>query len=136
MKIRSLSLTVLSILVLASTAAAEPGAAFVEAPGGVLIHVGSFSRHQDYGGAYSIAAGYEFLPFLDGMLEFTRTRDDECRVHVGLFEGSDVLDESLRVADVAHCEDARIARAHPSSCRNPAGGRVVEAQETFRRDAF
>lgn len=96
MKIRSLSLTVLCILVLAGSAAAEPGAAFVEARGGVLIPVGSFSRHQDYGGAYSIAAGYEFLPILDGLLEFTHafnpSDDDHDQFRVGdlRFESDEV----------------------------------------------
>ena len=71
MKIRSLWLTVLCMLVLAGSAAAEPGAAFLEGRGGVLIPVGHFDHEQNWGGAYSIAAGYEFLPFLDGLFEFT-----------------------------------------------------------------
>jgi outer membrane protein with beta-barrel domain len=73
MKIRSLSLTVLCVLVLAASAAAEPGAAFLEGRGGALFPVGNFSHKQDIGGAYSIAGGYEFLPFLDGLLEFTHS---------------------------------------------------------------
>src|SRR4029077_9816238 len=73
MKLRTLSLAVLCVLSLAASAAAEPGAAFLEARGGALIPVGHFSHEQNPGGAYSIAAGYEFLPFLDGMLEFTHS---------------------------------------------------------------
>ena len=73
MKIRSLSLAVLCVLCLAGSALAEPGAAFLEARGGALIPVGDFSHEQNPGGAYTIAAGYEFLPFLDGLLEFTHS---------------------------------------------------------------
>ena len=71
MKLRTLSLAVLCVLSLAASAAAEPGAAFLEGRGGALIPVGHFSHEQNPGGAYTIAAGYEFLPFLDGLLEFT-----------------------------------------------------------------
>ena len=73
MKIRSLWLAVLCVLCLAGSALAEPGAAFLEARGGALIPVGDFSHEQTPGGAYTIAAGYEFLPFLDGLLEFTQS---------------------------------------------------------------
>jgi len=76
MKLRSLSLTVLCVLCLVGSASAEPGAAFLEGRGGVLIPVGSFGHDQDVGGAYTIAAGYEFLPFLDGMFEFTHAFND------------------------------------------------------------
>ena len=96
MKIRSLSLTVLCVLVLAGSASAQPGAAFVEARGGVLFPVGSFSHQQDFGGAYSIAAGYEFLPSLDGIFEFTHafnpSDDDHDQFRVGdlRFESEEV----------------------------------------------
>ncbi len=87
MKLRSLSLAVVCVLVLAGSAAAQPGAAFLEGRGGVLIPVGNFADDQDIGGAYSIAAGYEFLPFLDGILEFTHafnpSDDDAERFRVG-----------------------------------------------------
>lgn len=73
MKIRSLSLAVLCVFVFGGSAAAEPGAAFLEARGGALIPVGDFSHEQNPGGAYTIAAGYEFLSFLDGLLEFTQS---------------------------------------------------------------
>jgi hypothetical protein len=73
MKLRSLSLAVVCVLSFVGSAAAEPGAAFLEARGGALIPVGHFSHEQNPGGAYSIAAGYEFLPFLDGLLEFTHS---------------------------------------------------------------
>ena len=89
MKIRSLSLTVLCVLVLAGSAAAQPGTAFLEARGGALIPVGDFSHEQDVGGAYTIAAGYEFLPFLDGLLEFTQA-----------FNPSDDDHDSFRVGDL------------------------------------
>lgn len=89
MKIRSLSLTVLCVLVLAGSAAAQPGTAFLEARGGALIPVGDFSHDQDIGGAYTIAAGYEFLPFLDGLLEFTQA-----------FNPSDDDHDSFRVGDL------------------------------------
>jgi hypothetical protein len=73
MKIRSLSLAVLCVLCLGGSAFGEPGAAFLEARGGALIPVGNFSHEQNPGGAYTIAAGYEFLPFLDGLFEFTQS---------------------------------------------------------------
>lgn len=87
MKLRSLSLTVLCVLGLVGSAAAEPGAAFIEGRGGALIPVGDFSHKRDAGGAYTIAAGYEFIPFLDGLIEFTHAFNendhDEERFHVG-----------------------------------------------------
>jgi hypothetical protein len=90
MKIRSLSLAVLCVFVLGGTAAAEPGAAFLEGRGGALIPVGNFSHEQNPGGAYTIAAGYEFLPFLDGLLEFTHafngTDGDAEHYQQGAFE--------------------------------------------------
>src|SRR5262245_18436292 len=73
MKLRTLSLALVCVLSLVGRGAAEPGAAFLEVRGGALIPVGHFSHEQNPGGAYSIAAGYEFLPFLDGMLEFTHS---------------------------------------------------------------
>ncbi|MCC6764775.1 MAG: hypothetical protein IT293_08945 [Deltaproteobacteria bacterium] len=76
MKIRSLSLAILCVFGLVGRAAAEPGAAFLEVRGGALIPVGDFSHEQNPGGAYSIAAGYEFLPFLDGIFEFTHSFND------------------------------------------------------------
>lgn len=76
MKSRSLSLAILCLFVLVGRAAAEPGAAFLEVRGGALIPVGDFSHEQNPGGAYSIAAGYEFLPFLDGIVEFTHAFND------------------------------------------------------------
>lgn len=81
MKIRSLSLTVACVLVFAGHAAAQPGTAFVELRGGALIPVGNFSHEQDPGGAYSIAAGYEFFPFLDGLFEFTHAFNENDDVH-------------------------------------------------------
>jgi len=51
MKIRSLSLTVLCVLVLAGSAAAQPGTAFLEGRGGALIPSAIFNHQQDVGGA-------------------------------------------------------------------------------------
>ena len=81
MKIRSFSLLVACFLVLAGNAAAQPGAAFIEGRGGALIPVGEFDDEQDIGGAYSIAAGYEFWPFLDGVFEFTHSFNDNKDSH-------------------------------------------------------
>jgi hypothetical protein len=87
MKIRSSLLTGLFVLVLAGGAAAQPGTAFLEGRGGALIPVGDFHHEQHVGGAYAIAAGYEFLPFLDLLLEFTHSfndnKDSHDTVHVG-----------------------------------------------------
>ena len=82
MKIRSLSLAVLCVLWLGGSASAEPGAAFLEARGGALIPVGDFSHEQNPGGAYTIAAGYEFLPFLDLLLEFTHAFNENDEIPV------------------------------------------------------
>ncbi len=57
-----------------------------------MIPVGDFSHEQDVGGAYSIAAGYEFIPFLDLLLEFTHS-----------FNEND--DEHVRVADLVFESD-------------------------------
>jgi len=76
MKIRSSLLIALSVLVLAGSAAAHPGAVFLEGRGGALIPVGDFEDEQHVGGAYSLAAGYEFIPFLDLLLEFTHSFND------------------------------------------------------------
>jgi hypothetical protein len=76
MKIRSSLLTAVCVLVLAGSAAAQPGTAFLEGRGGALIPVGDFHHEQNVGGAYSIAVGYEFLPFLDMLLEFTHSFND------------------------------------------------------------
>jgi hypothetical protein len=87
MKIRSSLLTALGILMFAGSAAAQPGTAFIEGRGGALIPVGNFHHEQNVGGAYSIAAGYEFLPFLDMLFEFTHSFNDNQNhhdtVHVG-----------------------------------------------------
>src|SRR6185369_15091707 len=81
MKIRSLSLAIACVLVLAGSASAQPGTAFVEVRGGALIPVSHFSHEQDIGGAYSIAAGYEFLPILDMLFEFTHSFNDNDTDH-------------------------------------------------------
>lgn len=89
MKIRSLSLAVVCVLAFAGSALAQPGTAFIEGRGGALIPVGHFSHEQNPGGAYSIAAGYEFLPYLDGLFEFTHAfnsndNDSEHLEHAGV----------------------------------------------------
>jgi hypothetical protein len=76
MKIRSSLLTALCVVVLAGSAAAQPGTAFMEVRGGALIPVGNFHHEQNVGGAYSIAAGYEFWPYLDMLFEFTHSFND------------------------------------------------------------
>jgi hypothetical protein len=81
MKIRSFVLVVACFLVFAGNAAAQPGAAFLEGRGGALIPVGDFEDEQDVGGAYSIAVGYEFLPFLDMLLEFTHSFNENDNDH-------------------------------------------------------
>lgn len=103
MKLRSLSLTVLCVLVLTGSAVAQPGTAFLEGRGGALIPVGDFAEDQDIGGAYSIAAGYEFLPFLDGLLEFTHAfnpSDDDAEQFTvnGLTFDSDQTHQNFIVA--------------------------------------
>src|SRR5262249_12376207 len=89
MKIRSLSLAVVCVLALTGSALAQPGTAFTEGHGGALTPINHFSHEQTPGGAYSIAAGSEFLPYLDGIFEFTHAfnendGDNEHFEHAGL----------------------------------------------------
>ncbi len=81
MKVRSQLLMVVCAVALASVgvatpASAQPGAAFIEGRGGVLIPLGNFANRDHVGGAYSIAAGYEFLPFFDWLIEYTHAFTD------------------------------------------------------------
>ncbi len=82
MKIRAQVLVVAAfVLGLAATAAAQPGTVFLQGRGGSLIPVGSFHHEQNPGGAYSIAAGYEFTDFFDLALEFTHSFNDAKNFH-------------------------------------------------------
>jgi hypothetical protein len=76
MKIRSQLLMVACLIALAGPVYAQPGTAFVETRGGVFIPVGNFGHRDNTGGAYSIAAGYEFLEFFDWLMEFTHAFTD------------------------------------------------------------
>lgn len=77
MKIRLQLIGVACLVALAGTAHAQPGTAYLQARGGAMIPVGSFSDEQNTGGAYTIAAGYELLEFLDMTLEFTQSFNDD-----------------------------------------------------------
>ncbi len=81
MKVRALLVAVGLTVLVTSAAQAEPGAAFVEGMGGAMIPVGDFHRDQHIGGAYSIAAGYEMIEFLDLMLQFTHSFNDNKNEH-------------------------------------------------------
>jgi hypothetical protein len=85
MKIRSQLLTVVCLLALTAPAYAQPGTAFVEGRGGVLVPLGNFANRDHIGGAYTIAAGYEFLPFFDWLVEYTQafTDNDNFRARRG-----------------------------------------------------
>jgi len=76
MSIRALIAAVALSVALSSVASAQPGTVFIEGQGGALIPVGEFRHEQHDGGAYSIAAGYEMLDFLDLMLQFTHSFND------------------------------------------------------------
>jgi len=76
MSIRAFALAVGLTVAVSGVAYAEPGAVFIEGQGGGMIPVGEFRHEQHDGGAYSIAAGYEFLEFLDGMIQFTHSFND------------------------------------------------------------
>jgi hypothetical protein len=76
MKFRALVVVVVLVVTSGGVAHAQPGTVFVEGQGGVMIPVGDFSHDQNIGGAYSIAAGYEMLEFLDLMLQFTHSFND------------------------------------------------------------
>jgi len=76
MSIRA-SIVVVALAVLSSTVAwAQPGTIFIEGQGGAMIPVGEFHHEQHVGGAYSIAGGYELVDFLDLMLQFTHSFND------------------------------------------------------------
>lgn len=86
MKIRSRLLMVVCLVGLASggiasPAFAQPGTAFIEGRGGVLFPLGNFANRDDTGGAYSIAAGYEILPFFDWLIDFTHAFTDNDNFH-------------------------------------------------------
>lgn len=76
MKFRTPLLALASFIVMVGTAYAEPGAAFMQGRGGAMIPVGTFHHDQNPGWAYSVAAGYEMVEFLDLMLEFTHSFND------------------------------------------------------------
>jgi len=81
MKIRAQVLLMVLVLGLATTAGAQPGTAYLQGRGGAMIPVGNFHKDQEPGGAYSIAAGYEFTEFFDMLLEFTHTFNDTDDFH-------------------------------------------------------
>ncbi len=76
MRIRALMVAVGLSVALSSVAWAQPGTVFIEGQGGAMIPVGDFRHDQNIGGAYSIAAGYEMVEFLDLMLQFTHSFND------------------------------------------------------------
>jgi hypothetical protein len=83
MKIRSqMPVVVACLLALAcvlgpaAPASAQPGTAFLQGRAGGMIPIGTFHKRQNPGVAYSVAAGYEFTDFLDGLLEFTHSFND------------------------------------------------------------
>ena len=69
------------LVAVAGTAHAQPGTVFLKGSGGAMIPVGTFHHQQNPGGAYSIAAGYEMVDFLDLMLEFTQSFNDIDNLH-------------------------------------------------------
>jgi hypothetical protein len=81
MRIRALLVACGLSLVVAGVAHAQPGTVFVEGQGGAMIPVGDFHHEQHIGGAYSIAAGYEMLDFLDLLLQFTHSFNDNRNDH-------------------------------------------------------
>jgi hypothetical protein len=81
MKIRALLGALGVSLALAGVAYAQPGTVFIEGQGGAMIPVGDFHHDQRIGGAYSIAGGYEMLEFLDLMLQFTHSFNDNDNGH-------------------------------------------------------
>lgn len=81
MKTRGLLLALGSLIVMAGTAHAQPGTAFIEASGGAMIPVGKFQDVQDQGWAYSILAGYELIDYVDLTMEFTHSFNDNDNAH-------------------------------------------------------
>jgi hypothetical protein len=76
MKVRALLMAVGLSVVVSGVAHAQPGTVFLEGQGGAMIPVGEFRHDQRIGGAYSVAAGYEMVEFLDLMLQFTHSFND------------------------------------------------------------
>jgi hypothetical protein len=76
MSIRAALIAVGLSIAVSSVAYAQPGTVFLEGQGGAMIPVGDFRHDQNIGGAYSIAAGYEMVEFLDLMLQFTHSFND------------------------------------------------------------
>ena len=87
-------------IVMAGTAHAQPGTVFIEGSGGAMIPVGDFHHLQNLGGAYSLAAGYEVIDFVDLTLEFTHSFNDNDNAHftgVGFREESDETNQTFVV---------------------------------------
>ena len=76
MRIRISLLALASMVVLAGTVHAQPGTVYLQGRGGAMLPVGTFRHLQNSGGAYSIAAGYEFADYLDMQLEFMHSFND------------------------------------------------------------
>ena len=92
---RAQLLALAAVIVVAGTAHAQPGTVFVEGRGGGMIPVGNFRHKLNPGGAYSIAAGYEMVEFIDLLLEFTHSFNDTDNLH---FTGPDFTAFSDEVA--------------------------------------
>jgi hypothetical protein len=73
MRIRASIASITIVLALAGAAEAQPGTAYVQARGGAMIPLGDFSNQQKTGGAYTIAAGYEFIDYVALGMEFTQS---------------------------------------------------------------
>jgi len=84
MKTRTQLLVLATVIVVAGsahTAYGQPGTVFIEGRGGGMIPVSSFHKKLNPGGAYSLAAGYEMVEFLDLLLEFTHSFNDTVDFH-------------------------------------------------------
>ena len=100
MKTRGLLLVVAlaAVIVVAGTAHAQPGTAYLRTSGGAMMPIGDFDDVQDQGWAYSILAGYEFIDFFDLTMEFTHSfndNDNEHRFAPGVSVESDETHQSF-----------------------------------------
>lgn len=85
----------MGIVALGSVAYAQPGTVFVEGRLGAMLPVAEYRDDVRDGITYSVAAGYEFTEFFDGLFEFTHSFNDAQNLHFQE-QGIDVFSDEVK----------------------------------------